>query len=97
MVTPPKPDRGRVIYAEIRSILLHTWDPIGVAHVPAAQDEYDHYIRPVYDLLVSGATDKELTDYLFRTEIKTMGLTRFWMRRHLKPVVARLRKIDLSL
>ncbi len=93
----PEPDRGEVIYQEIRSVLLHDWDPIGVGDVPSAQDEYDSYVRPVYRLLAGGATDKQLIDYLYKTETKTMGLTRFRMRGHLKPVVARLRQIDLRL
>ena len=50
-------------------------DPIGVSDVPEAADEYDRYIGEVYDLLKSGATDKEIARYLIEIETDRMGLT----------------------
>ena len=44
-----KDQRGRdqrYNYA-ICSILLHAWDPIGVAEIPEAQDEYKMYASQV--------------------------------------------------
>lgn len=76
---------------------MRDWDPIGGAKVPEAQDEYDSYVGPVYRLLVSGASDADLIEYLYSTETDTMGLTRLGMRGHLKKVVARLRQIDVKL
>jgi len=34
-------DRARRYHEVIHRILMQTWDPIGVADVPEAQDEYD--------------------------------------------------------
>jgi hypothetical protein len=96
-MTDSKQQRAEDILQTIRQTLMQYWDPIGVAGVPGAQDEYDSYIGPVYRLLSSGASDAELVDYLYKTETETMGLTRFWMRGHLKKVVAKLREIDISL
>jgi hypothetical protein len=89
--------RAAEIQEAIRSVLLHDWDPIGVADVAEAQDEYDSYVGPVYRLLVSDPSDEALIDYLYKTETKTMGLTNFGMGAHLRPVVAKLRQIDVQL
>jgi hypothetical protein len=96
-MTDSKQQRGEEIQQAIRQALMQHWDPIGVSDRPAAHDEYDSYIGPVYRLLSSGASDAELIDYLYKTETETMGLTRLWMRGHLKQVVAKLREIDVSL
>ena len=76
---------------------MQHWDPIGVADIPEAQDEYDSYAGHVYRLLASGASDVEVIDYLYTTETETMGLSRFGKRGHLQPVVARLRELDVRL
>jgi len=54
--------------------LLKVWDPIGIADVPRAQDEYDDYVWPVYDLLVNGADDQQITAYLLHVVNELMGL-----------------------
>jgi hypothetical protein len=33
-------------------VLMREWDPIGVADVPEAQDEYDSYISQTYGMLI---------------------------------------------
>ena len=96
-MTESKHQRAAEIQEELRRVLMQHWDPIGVADVVGAEDEYDSYVGPVYRLLASGATDKEVIDYLYTTETKTMGLSRFWMRGHLKKTVARLREVDVKL
>jgi hypothetical protein len=40
-------DKIAEIHRQIDSVLLRDWDPIGVAHVPQAQDEYRGYVRGV--------------------------------------------------
>ena len=92
-----KTSRAAEIQEAIRSVLLHDWDPIGVADVAEAQDEYDSYVGAVYRLLCSAVSDEGLTDFLYKTETETMGLTRLGMRGHLRPVVAKLRRIDVHL
>lgn len=46
----------------IREILTKEWDPIGVAGIPEAQDEYNAYVSEVYRLLSRRASAKELFD-----------------------------------
>ena len=42
---------SRRIRVQIRRVLLHTWDPIGIQDEQNAQDEYDGYIGRIYGLL----------------------------------------------
>ena len=67
-------ERGREVMQTIRSALMRHWDPIGVADVPEAADEYDNYIGSVYRILAGSRSEDELVEFLFRTETETMGL-----------------------
>ena len=101
MSTPrPGIDKGesRRIRQQIRKVFLEVWDPIGVVDEPNAQDEYDAYIGPVYELLERSATDEEFVDYLLYVVYERMGLgeTKASVRAHQKQVVAALREIPLS-
>jgi hypothetical protein len=58
----------------IGEILLRDWDPIGVAHVPEAQDEYDAYIAEVYRLVSRRASSQQVFDYLWWVETQHMAL-----------------------
>jgi hypothetical protein len=59
----------------IRRVLMDHWDPIGVRGMPEAEDEYDHYIHPVFHLLAQHPSASEITAYLRRVEEATMGLS----------------------
>jgi hypothetical protein len=49
----------------ISEILLRHWDPLGVAEIPQAADEYDEYARQLAPWLQSGKTSfDELRKYL---------------------------------
>lgn len=67
-------DESRRICKEIRQVLLRVWDPIGIHDEPNAQDEYDSYLGDIYNLLLSGATDKEISNHLCQIIEKRMGL-----------------------
>ena len=58
----------------IHDILLKEWDPIGVRHIPEAQDEYNAYVAEVYRLLTKRASRQEIFDYLWWVETKHMSL-----------------------
>jgi hypothetical protein len=55
-------------------ILHYIWDPIGVAGIPQARDEYDGYVGPVFTLLRSGASDLEISAHLEQIVETRMGL-----------------------
>ena len=56
---------SRRIRAEIRQVLLRSWDPIGIRDEPNAQNEYDSYLGGIYELLVRRATEQEIAAHLF--------------------------------
>jgi hypothetical protein len=66
--------RDRILYEKIREILMDSWDPIGVAKVINAQDEYDSYIPQILEILRKGCTAEEMVAHIRRIEIDTMGL-----------------------
>lgn len=77
MSTPkPRIDKyeSRKIRVQIRHILLEVWDPIGVKDEPHAQDEYDGYLGDIYELLVNGARDAKIAEYLHWVVSDRMGL-----------------------
>lgn len=51
------------------------WDPIGVAAIAQAQDEYDAYVPSIYKMLITRRTPEDLFDYLWWLETQHMGLT----------------------
>jgi hypothetical protein len=67
-------DRAQRYHHPIRQILLGDWDPIGVADVPEAQDEYDSYIPGLYARLIRHVSQQELFDHLWQIETQHMGL-----------------------
>ena len=66
--------KSRKVSADIRRVLLDVWDPIGIRDEPRAQDEYDSYIGRIYHLLVEGAAEEKLIEYLYWVETDQMGL-----------------------
>ena len=58
----------------IRQILLHEWDPIGIADVPEAADEYNMYIGGIYGLLASKADVARVAQHLAAIQTDRMGL-----------------------
>ena len=50
----------------VREILMREWDPIGVADIPEAADEYDSYVGEVYVMLMDRrATQEQIAAYLY--------------------------------
>jgi hypothetical protein len=61
-------------HSAIRQILLEDWDPIGIKHIPEAQDEYDAYVPQVEQLLSQGASIGQIFEYLWELETQHMAL-----------------------
>jgi len=49
---------------ELRQILMDEWDPIHVAGVPEAADEYDSYLGQIAERLRAGASGEGIAEYL---------------------------------
>lgn len=58
----------------IRHILLHSWDPIGVASYEGASDEYDRYGDRIFEMMQSGADIDEVQAYLYDAAKNDIGL-----------------------
>jgi hypothetical protein len=85
---------SRRIRVAIRHVLMDVWDPIGIKEEPNVQDEYDGYLGGVYELLVSGASDDSIEDYLWRIVTERMELTA--KKSDMANTVKALRQIPLS-
>ena len=60
----------------VRELLMRDWDPIGVAGIPEAADEYDAYADKAYVMLMDQrATAQAISAYLFEIATKHMGLS----------------------
>lgn len=63
-------------HAEIREVLLHSWDPIGICDLPEAKDEYDAYADVVLSMLINeNATAEDIANYLFKIATEHMVLS----------------------
>jgi hypothetical protein len=67
-------DRAKRYHEAIHNILLHDWDPIGVAEIPQAQDEYDSCVGQIYGMLIRHEPRHKILDYLWWVETEHMGL-----------------------
>jgi hypothetical protein len=66
--------RAQGLHRSIKDVLLNEWDPIGVAAIPEAQDEYDAYVPTIYRLLITHRPLHELTDFLLWAQTEHMAL-----------------------
>ena len=64
------------LHSAISEVLHYVWDPVGVAGVPEARDEYDGYVNGVLSLLRSDATESEIVDHLVDIATNSMGIER---------------------
>lgn len=86
-------EQSRDVRLAIRRVFLDVWDPIGVRDEPFACDEYDGYIGRTFELLMSGAKDREIEEYL-QWIVGRMGMDS--SRASYKQVIVALRDIDLN-
>ena len=62
--------RGIEIQDSIRQVLFDDWDLYGVKEICGDRTEYDHLIAPVYRILCSNPTERELVQFLAKLEAK---------------------------
>jgi hypothetical protein len=67
-------ERRRQFTIEVRRILLHEWDPIGVADCEGAEDEYDSYVPGVLGVISQGGGEVAVVEFLRRVERERMEL-----------------------
>ena len=59
----------------VRAILLNDWDPIGVAGIREAADEYDGYVADIAQTVEAGSAVSALSKPLMMIETERMGLS----------------------
>ena len=69
------PPEQRELYRRVDEVLHYLWDPIGVARVPQARDEYHTYLPQVFSLLQSRAPASDIVDFLVSTQLQTMDIS----------------------
>lgn len=84
---------SRRIRVEILRVLMQAWDPIGIKDESNARDEYDGYIGGVFELLVTGASDESISEYLWRIVTERMGLPA--KKSDMRETVGALRQIEI--
>jgi hypothetical protein len=67
--------REKDLYQRVDEVLHYLWDPIGVAAIPMARDEYQSYVPQVVTLLNENANVEQITDYLNEVVTQRMGLS----------------------
>lgn len=55
-------------------VLHYVWDPVGVAGVVSARDEYEGYVEGVCSLIWSGANGEIIAEFLVRAAEEGMGI-----------------------
>lgn len=63
------------LYRAVDEVLHYLWDPIGVASVPEARDEYHGYIPHVFGMLKGRSIEDDLVEYLGAVSTERMGLS----------------------
>lgn len=66
--------QDKELLRRIDEVLHYVWDPIGVAGVPQARDEYESYVPQVFRLLKGTADGKDVADYLLWLSTEHMGM-----------------------
>ena len=66
----------RELYVRCDEVLHYMWDPIGIADMPGARDEYHSYLPAVFRLVCSGASVDQVTEFLVNIEKDRMMLSR---------------------
>ena len=67
-------EQAKIYHAAISKVLMRDWDPIGVADIPEAADEYDSYVSQVHGLLIRREPLYKMVDFLWWVETEHMGL-----------------------
>jgi len=63
------------LYRAVDEVLHYVWDPIGVAGIPQARDEYYGYLSRVYALVKEGRDTDTIAQYLTEVAVEAMGLS----------------------
>ena len=66
--------QDKELLRRIDEVLHYRWDPIGVAGVPQARDEYESYVPQVFQLLKETVDGSDVADYLNWLSTEHIGM-----------------------
>jgi len=69
------PPQEMKLYRQTDEILHYMWDPIGVAGVAQARDEYHSYLPQVFQFVLRNESRENIATYLLGIEENSMGLS----------------------
>ena len=69
------PPQEMKLYRQVDEILHYMWDPICVAGIAQARDEYHPYLPQVFKIVLDKQNKEEIARYLTEIETGRMGLT----------------------
>lgn len=67
-------ERELKLYRAVDEVLHYIWDPIGVAGMPNARDEYQGYLPEAFRLVMAGKDEQVIAVYLGSVVTGRMGL-----------------------
>ena len=66
--------KEKELYQRTDEVLHYIWDPIGVAEIPYARDEYWIYLPKVFSMLVRNEPTDVIVNFLLTVEKDSMEL-----------------------
>ena len=67
--------KDEIYRGAVDEILHYMWDPIGVAGIPAARDEYTNYVGEVVEMVSKGSNLESIAQLLNNIAVQRMGLS----------------------
>jgi hypothetical protein len=67
-------EQSEPIQAQVRNIVVHTWDPLGLQNDETSHSKYDSYVTRITELVLMGIKQPEMEQRLFRMETIDMGI-----------------------
>ncbi|MDR0458117.1 MAG: hypothetical protein LBH10_03690 [Burkholderiaceae bacterium] len=64
------------LYRACDEVLHYVWDPIGIATIPQARDEYYGYLPVIFDMIRDGRQESDIAKYLTHVVTVCMGLSK---------------------
>ena len=65
--------KEKELYRRVDEVITYIWDPIGIAKMPQARDEYVGYLPQVFKILLDSSSPDKLTNYLVKVAVEHMG------------------------
>lgn len=65
--------QDKELLCRIDEVLHYMWDPIGVAGIPQARDEYESYVPQIFRLLKATVDGKDIAEYLYWLSTEHIG------------------------